>query len=151
MREATGSKRRFPRKKLHSSWQVVCLSFCFLGFCSFVHFGLCSFWLLFLLGVSWLLVFWVCNKPQADARPETKTPAEAFERQPDLYGWLLFYAERSIGSWHPRRNVRFSQRLFRHFWAPRTECIARARWKPTTGVLRFRLFSACGFVLRHEW
>ncbi|CAJ1393636.1 unnamed protein product [Effrenium voratum] len=40
----------------------------------------------------------------------------AFERQPDLYGWLLFYAERSIGSWHPRRNVRFSQRLFRHFW-----------------------------------
>ncbi|CAE7572455.1 unnamed protein product [Symbiodinium natans] len=40
----------------------------------------------------------------------------AFERQADLAGWLHFYAEKSVGTWHPRRNVRFTQRLFRFMW-----------------------------------
>lgn len=47
---------------------------------------------------------------------ESVTLGLVFERQDDLYGWLFFYAERSIGSWHPRRSVRFTQRVFRYFW-----------------------------------
>lgn len=56
------------------------------------------------------------NKQVAVPPNQSLTVDLVFERQPDRYGWIFIYAEKSIGSWHPRRNVRFAQRSFRYFW-----------------------------------
>lgn len=69
------------------------------------------------LAVSFTPWLMVENKKVEVPPNETLTVDLVFERQHDLYGWLFFYAERSIGSWHPRRNVRFTQRVFRYFWS----------------------------------
>eukprot|EP00439_Symbiodinium_sp_Y106_P046272 s1619_g5.t2 len=40
----------------------------------------------------------------------------SFAREEDLHAWFFLYAEQSIGSWHPRRNIRVVQRVFRFSW-----------------------------------
>ena len=40
-----------------------------------------------------------------------------FTLSPDIsFAWLYFYAKKSLGTWHPRRNVRLVQRTFRYAW-----------------------------------
>eukprot|EP00913_Durusdinium_trenchii_P006588 g6190.t1 len=65
----------------------------------------------------WLMLENLSSSDYSVAPNQSTTVSLAFERQADLYGWVFFYAERSIGTWHPRRNVRFTQRMFRYYWA----------------------------------
>lgn len=68
---------------------------------------------------SAVLVPWVKLSRSTDALPPNqfltlnmtlpKTPSETT-------AWLFFYARKSLGTWHPRRNVRLLQRTFRHVW-----------------------------------
>eukprot|EP00931_Biecheleriopsis_adriatica_P032702 TRINITY_DN19048_c0_g1_i8.p1 TRINITY_DN19048_c0_g1~~TRINITY_DN19048_c0_g1_i8.p1 ORF type:complete len:2058 (-),score=330.35 TRINITY_DN19048_c0_g1_i8:145-6318(-) len=62
---------------------------------------------------------WVMIRQNANTvvKPNERVTIDMeFLRHDDLYGWLHFYAAESFGSWWPRRAVRFTQRIFRHFW-----------------------------------
>eukprot|EP00435_Cladocopium_sp_Y103_P073036 s206_g42.t1 len=69
---------------------------------------------------SAVLVPWVKLSRSTDALPPnefltlnmTLSPKDPSEST----AWLFFYARKSLGTWHPRRNVRLLQRTFRHVW-----------------------------------
>ncbi|OLP99768.1 hypothetical protein AK812_SmicGene17632 [Symbiodinium microadriaticum] len=69
-----------------------------------------SFWSSELqLGMAVSLTPWLLVRGHSRIPPnESRQLNLSFGREEDLHAWFFLYAEQSIGSWHPRRNIRAS-------------------------------------------
>ncbi len=69
-------------------------------------------------GIGVALLPWVKLSRTSDVVSPNESVILNMSFQPNAnpFAWLFFYAKKSVGSWHPRRNVRLVQRTFRHSW-----------------------------------